>query len=157
MNVCKIEGCERKVFGHGWCHYHYQNWYRHGSPEPQIRHREAHGLRNTPEYDIWHAMNDRCHSSKNKFYRRYGGRGISVCKRWRHSFYNFYKDMGPRPFLGAQIDRIDNNSHYEPGNCRWVSREENQKNQPKRKHAADGKWLPAAMVVVDPLRYLEER
>lgn len=74
-------------------------------------------------------MNDRCSSPKNRFYQRYGGRGISVCERWRHSFKAFIEDMGRRPFLGAQIDRINNDGNYEPGNCRWVTRLVNTRNR----------------------------
>jgi hypothetical protein len=126
--TCSITGCNRPVSGKGWCKFHYQHWLRNNDPEKTLRTYEVHGLRNTPEYDVWHAMNDRCSSPKNKFYYRYGGRGISVCERWRHSFKTFFKDMGQRPFPDAQIDRINNDGNYEPGNCRWATRSENCRN-----------------------------
>ena len=74
-------------------------------------------------------MIGRCTNKKNKAWPDYGGRGIRVCDRWRGSFENFLADVGKRP-SGSKgkvpefsLDRIDNDSHYEPGNVRWATRE----------------------------------
>lgn len=77
-------------------------------------------------YKVWNSMRSRC-TSGNKDYRHYGGRGISVCERWK-SFTNFLADMGEAP-PGMQIDRIDNDGNYEPGNCRWATPTQNLRNR----------------------------
>lgn len=91
-----------------------------------MRKREYHGYgkRGTPEYKtyrVWQLMIQRCHNSLNDHYHRYGGRGITVCEKWRTSFSEFLKDMGPRPD-GSTLDRFPNNDgNYESSNCRWAS------------------------------------
>jgi hypothetical protein len=64
-------------------------------------------------------MRKRCENPRNKSYPDYGGRGIKVCERW-HTFENFLADMGERPSDQHEIDRIDNDGNYEPGNVRWT-------------------------------------
>lgn len=76
----------------------------------------------------WRHMKSRCHNPNHKQFSNYGGRGIKVCQRWRESFWNFLEDMGDCP-PGLQIDRINNNGNYEPGNCRWATSEQQQRNK----------------------------
>ena len=75
-------------------------------------------------WDTWRSMHKRCYDPNTNGYNRYGGRGISVCPSW-HNYHNFIKDMGLKPNLSYQIDRIDNEKDYTPDNCRWVSSKEN--------------------------------
>jgi hypothetical protein len=79
-------------------------------------------------------MLGRCYNPKNKKYRIYGGRGITVCDRWRNSYADFRDDIlreiGSRPGLHHSIDRWpDNNGNYEPGNIRWATEKQQGRNQ----------------------------
>jgi len=88
--------------------------------------RRTHGLSNSPEYEAWKALNQRCTNPKHPSYKDYGGRGISVEYQ---SFEEFYNDVGPRPSPIHQLDREENSGNYEPDNCRWVIPEVNTSNK----------------------------
>ena len=88
----------------------------------------THGRSDATIYNMWRTMVNRCYNKTQDSYSNYGGRGMAVCKRWL-KFENFLDDMGDRPFLNAQIDRIDNNKGYQPDNCRWVTPKENARNK----------------------------
>lgn len=90
--------------------------------------RLSHGMSRTTEHNIWLGIIQRCCNPLNNLWKWYGGRGITVCERWRESFENFYADMGPRP-VGMSIDRIDNERGYSLENCKWASRHDQNRNR----------------------------
>ena len=99
----------------------------------------THGLSYHYLYKTWTNMKDRCYNSNNKYYKDYGGRGISVCDRWRYSFSNFLEDMGDRP-EGLTLERRDVYGDYTPKNCYWATWEQqanNKRNSKKNSHRSE--------------------
>ena len=91
--------------------------------------RTTHGLKkdNPRLYRIWQCMLNRCRRKKDKYYQRYGGRGILVCEEW-HQFPPFFEWAMANGYKdNLTIDRIDVNGNYEPSNCQWLTAEENSK------------------------------
>jgi hypothetical protein len=80
------------------------------------------------EYIVWTGMKSRCYNPNSYGYPRYGGRGIIVCARWKHSFDRFIRDLGPRP-PGYELHRKDNDGDYTPRNACWVPKQEQYSNK----------------------------
>ena len=117
-----------------------------GSCAKKARIKHGNARRNTVfprTYRIWRAMVRRCTDEGFKGWPKHGGRGITVCERWR-DFNNFLADMRECPD-GMSIDRIDNNGHYEPGNCRWATSTQQSRNKSAtRWYTIDGRTLSLA-------------
>lgn len=96
------------------------------------RHRKknntTHGVHDHPIYFVWRNMMARCYNPKIQNYRRYGAKGIRVCKRW-HNAANFVLDMGESHEKDLYIDRIDGSGNYNPSNCRWADASQSNRNR----------------------------
>jgi hypothetical protein len=117
----------------------------------------THGMSETPEYHAWESMKLRCAGGKQ--YPTYKARGTTVCERWTRSFVAFYQDVGPRPSPEHSLDRIDNDGNYEPGNVRWSTRKQQQRNTKRTVFVAingviksRGEWAEFAGISEDALK-----
>jgi hypothetical protein len=127
--LCVIKGCASSMKALGFCAHHLDFWRRYGHP---LLGADLAALRRVIPYKgkerkIWNGIKDRCFNPKGQNFHNYGARGITMCDRWRSSFENFLEDMGTCP-AGGSIERDDVNGDYEPSNCRWVPRSEQNRN-----------------------------
>lgn len=88
-----------------------------------------HGGYDSVEYHSWRQMMQRCYDRGCKDYPRYGGRGITVCEEWKRSFASFLASVGKKPSPNLTIERSDNNGNYQPGNVRWATVADQNKNR----------------------------
>lgn len=105
-----------------------------------MRHGQARIGKVAKEYLAWKRMRQRCYNPRFINFHRYGGRGIGVNSAWNSSFAAFLADMGPAPSPKHSLDRIDNEKDYGPGNCRWATVAEQNRNKGNNKNfEIDGK------------------
>lgn len=95
-----------------------------------LTHGEQLGGKKSPEYKAYHAAKGRCQNPNDQSYAKYGGRGIEFNFI---SFDEFLAEVGRRPSAEYSIDRIDNNGHYQPGNVRWATWSQQNRNQRQRR------------------------
>ena len=120
--ICSVIGCDEYSTVNGMCCTHNFRNKKHGDPFY-----ERVNKRDIPGYGSWASMLSRCTNPNDSNYGNYGGRGIAVCEEW-YSFDKFYEDMGPKPFLEAEIDRMRNEGNYCVKNCRWTDRKTQTRN-----------------------------
>jgi hypothetical protein len=103
---------------------------------PKLSHGHTRRHKFTKLYTLWANISQRCSNPKNKSYHNYGGRGVTLCERWR-KFSVFAQDIvqsiGEPPQPSITLDRIDNDKGYEPGNVRWATRAQQVRNS-RRNH-----------------------
>jgi hypothetical protein len=89
---------------------------------------KTHGMSNTKIYKVWSSMKSRCSNVNHSAYKNYGGRGISVCKRWLEfeGFYNWVKSSNYKD--GLTLERLDVNGDYCPDNCIWITKSKQSSN-----------------------------
>lgn len=106
------------------------------------------GTREVPVYiyDAWAGMMSRCFNVSDKGYKNYGARGIRVYSDWIESPAGLFQHIGPRPSRNHSIDRVDNDGDYAPGNLRWATRPQQNRNRRDNKHI---EWGGRSMCVTD--------
>lgn len=120
---CRLRNCSNKEKARGYCKTHYHQYIF---------------MPKHPLYYIWSTMIQRCTNPKHSRYADWGGRGIKVCDEWLQDYFTFEKDVGLRPTPFHQIDRINNEGNYEPGNIRWSTPILQARNRRKKKTNTSG-------------------
>lgn len=149
MRICEIPECGKKHSAKGLCIGHYQRLRKTGSVNARLPLTKSKPGRLNPRWDggktshplylIYNDMVSRCRRPTHQRYADYGGRGIDVCQKWVDDFWQFVEDVGERPEGKTeggrafwQLDRIDNDGNYEPGNVRWATPTEQSQNTRER-------------------------
>ena len=109
-----------------------------------------HGFTKTKEYRCWRNIKNKCLNKNTHDYKYYGKRGIKIYNKWLNSFDNFLKDMGNCP-KGYTIERKDNDGNYEPGNCKWATRADQNRNTRRTVIIV---YLDKTMCKIDWVNYL---
>jgi len=133
LNIKEICNLEGKVYGtvvgrmnQGWS-------IEDAICKPNLINFESHGDNKrgsiAPEYRAWIGMKRRCYNKSYDHYQAYGGRGITVCDKWKNSYVAFLNDVGRKPTPKHSIDRIDVDGNYEPKNVRWATQLEQDNNR----------------------------
>jgi len=119
----------------------------------------THGLSNSKTYNCWSNIKQRCLNPDNPYYEHYGGRGIKLYPLWVDSFEDFYAHVGDHPGKGFELDRVNNDGDYEPGNIRWVKRKFNLRNRRNTtlveymgETKSLGEWCEELNLNYDPIR-----
>lgn len=123
---CKCALCGREFTAYG---YNLSSGHTTSCGCKKVKHGYSPAGKRTPEYVAWQSMIARCHLPSTGAYKNYGAKGIRVCQEWRSSFVAFLEHVGPCPPNRTSLDRIDPAGHYEPGNVRWASLLEQQRNR----------------------------
>lgn len=106
-----------------------------GKRNAPIKHGHYVGNRPSPEYYTWRSVKARCLNSKHPSYPKYGGSGIIIHPEWVNDFPAFLQSVGLRPSMAHTLDRIKSDLGYVPGNVRWATHHEQNRNR------SDNRWI----------------
>lgn len=127
VHTCLVNGCDAKHRARGYCAAHYKTLYLY---------------RIKIFYFVWHDIKNRCYNEHFYRYDDWGGRGIKMYDDWKSNYWNFHnwiiENIGDRPTVKHQLDRIDNNGNYEPGNLKWSTSVEQGRNRRVRRESTTG-------------------
>lgn len=126
MKHCNIGNCDHAYYAKGFCQMHWIRNHKYGDPNFT----KFHNMHDSPTWRSWKSVKIRCKPTYRQ-HRDYYDRGIRFDPRWE-DFKNFFADMGTCP-PGLTLDRIDNDKGYFPGNVRWATRQDQQRNQRARR------------------------